>query len=66
MQEYQARVIVERDELSDKLQRLYTFILSPKFNDLEVDEKLRMSCQYAYMKSYYEILKLRILFFKES
>lgn len=60
---WKARVMDERAGLEHRLQRLISFIESPRFDKLtDVDQRL-LSEQFRYMRDYYETLGKRIIRF---
>lgn len=58
------RLLIERDELNEKLNKLRQFIESPKFVEIVTDEyqRLLLSKQESRMHEYLEILNERIRF----
>ena len=60
MPDYQLRVVAERDELRDRLERLETFIQGPKFPEVNVEEQHRLQTQADAMQLYLNILIDRI------
>ena len=61
MQEYQQRVVDEKNELDTKAKALSDFIgNSPMFETLDTDEQERMKLQNDIMWQYSEVLGLRI------
>lgn len=60
MQEYQNRVIEERQELDIKIGKLSDFTLSNKWADVLVDEQNRILKQLTAMVKYLHILDERI------
>lgn len=60
MQAYQERVVVERNELSEKCDKLRTFTNSKAFENLPYKERGRLTRQYLAMSSYLDILNERI------
>lgn len=66
MKEYQERVIEEKNELDEKINKLYDFIGSDEYNsDITVNQVLLLD-QFAIMKSYSNILLRRIEIFQGS
>lgn len=64
MEPHQLRVVNERDELKDKLDKLDIFINSDKFTELvETEEQHRLMRQANLMSSYLDVLNERILYF---
>ena len=60
MEDYKERVIAEKKELDDRLEKLTAFIISSRFNDLTFAEQRRLSKQKSIMFLYLCILKERI------
>ena len=61
MQEYQQRVIDEREELYDKLVNLNKFICGTAiFDSLDGDEQNRLRAQRFIMNEYADVLTSRI------
>ena len=50
--------IIEEDELSDRLERLYAFICSDTFKELDSTTRAMLAVQYSSMTAYYHILCL--------
>ena len=63
MQAYQERVVVERDELAEKLDKLRTFRHQEIFEMLPYQERGRLTRQLMAMSSYLDILNERIAAF---
>jgi hypothetical protein len=64
MQPFQQRVIEERRELRDKLDKLNEFVETAMFNKLPHVEKGRMLRQRSLMADYAEVLDERIANFR--
>lgn len=60
MQTYQHRVIEERDQLTDKFEKLAAFLAGPIFPTLNVKEQERLQKQFNIMDKYITILNERI------
>ena len=60
MEEHVKRLVVERDELSDKLKKLSGFMKSDTFKKLDEDDKMILKIQKDSMKAYKRALGLRI------
>ena len=60
MKPYQERVLVERDELVDRISRLGPFIASDMFKQLPGAEQERMRRQLDIMVQYRDVLLERI------
>ena len=65
MQEYQERVIVEKQELAKKVIALFNFLCGEVINSLHPDEQVRLRQQYKYMTLYLDVLSERIANFGE-
>ncbi len=65
MEPWQERVVVEREELEEKIQKLEAFIRSPGYASVLHDERYRLHQQMFYMGEYSRILADRIAVFKE-
>lgn len=63
MMAHQERVIEERRELVEKLEKLKAFFSSPVYDKLETDEQARLQEQSVYMDQYAEVLQRRIAAF---
>lgn len=63
MQAHEQRVVDERKELGEKLNKLKSFIMSPILKTLPPDEQSRLDRQYDAMLAYYNILGERISHF---
>lgn len=57
---YQIRVEAERDALSDKIDKLRTFVNSATYVGLPYEERGRLTRQYMAMSDYLDILTERI------
>lgn len=66
MQPHQMRVVLEKDELDDKLSKLKLFISGTVFSALESAEQLRLVRQARIMEEYSSILEERVANFKEN
>lgn len=60
MQAFQQRVIDERTELDDRIERLSIFISGHLFRTLPSDERSRLRSQHSIMLMYSNILTTRI------
>ena len=60
MQEYQKRVIQEKNDLDEKLNGLYVFLNSDASDNLDGKDKTLLVEQSCIMASYLAILKTRI------
>jgi len=65
MQPHQQRVVEEKQQLDDKISKLWSFICSDKFDTIvsDVDERSRLTRQYEVMHQYSGILAERIAAF---
>ena len=63
MEAYQKRVVEEKKELDEKLEKLIVFLDSDKFDRLPPEEQDRMSRQQEVMEEYSDILGERIAAF---
>jgi hypothetical protein len=67
MQPHQQRVVDEKNELGEKLDKLKAFIeTNPIFKTLHVAERGRLNRQFDAMAEYSRILSQRIAAFSES
>lgn len=57
---YQLRILVEKMDLDDKIERLNTFIETPQFSKLHIAEQSAMGAQSTHMQVYSNILGERI------
>jgi hypothetical protein len=60
MEAYQERVITERDQLSDKINKLRTFLLGAQFAGLPLADRHLLKRQFLVMEEYRDILNERI------
>ena len=65
MEPYQQRVVDEKKELDERLEKLWRFMDTPRFVELMVDECIMMRIQARVMKHYSDILGERIEAFVE-
>jgi hypothetical protein len=63
MQPHEERVVAEKDELDEKIQKLVAFMGGTIFASLSDDERSRLSIQLQHMNGYSEILGQRIAAF---
>ncbi len=59
MKPFQKRVVDEKTELDDRLEKLNAFITKPKF-EVDADELHRLKNQASVMQTYSRILRQRI------
>jgi hypothetical protein len=64
MQEWQERVVAERDELCVKLAKLRAFKLTPEYAASPHDQRRLLEQQSETMQTYADILGARIALFK--
>ena len=65
MEAYQEKIILEKNELKEKTDKLGSFILdNPVYQALEEEEKLLLNEQHFHMCNYLDILEKRIKKFK--
>lgn len=60
MQDFVKRLIIERDELNDKWEKLRDFIATNKYDNLDNENKMLLSTQFNIMGAYLCILERRI------
>ena len=63
MTPYQQRVVAEREDLVDKLDKLSEFLKGDVYRSLPADERERLARQYNIMVSYSNVLVERIIHF---
>ena len=63
MQPHQMRVVIEKQDLDDKIEKLSIFIKGPIYTSLAGAEQLRLNNQFAYMVAYSNCLGERIAAF---
>lgn len=64
MQPHQQRVVDEKNELGDKLEKLLTFLQTDFYKTLREEERELLYFQSQVMEDYYEVLQQRIELFK--
>ena len=64
MQEFQERVVTEKAELDEKIDRLDTFRAGTVFPTLPSDEQDRLNKQLSFMRQYSGVLADRIAAFQ--
>jgi hypothetical protein len=57
---YQERVVEEKGELDVKIGKLFEFVESERFDEVEAQERLRLVRQLSVMREYSGILGVRI------
>ena len=60
MEDFKKRLVVERDELDDKIAKLEAFIGSTRFEDLDERNRKLLVTQCGVMRQYSTILNVRI------
>lgn len=63
LQPFHARVISERDELSDRLDKLRAFYSTTTYKNLPIEERSRLVRQELHMGQYLSVLNERIAAF---
>lgn len=63
MEAHQERVITEKADLDEKIEKLRVFFTTPLFGGLDGAEQDRLSRQFSYMCSYSAVLEERIAAF---
>lgn len=66
LQPHQQRVVAEKSELDERLNKLLAFTLTPIFASLPVDEQGRLRKQAHYMQAYSNVLDQRIAAWSQS
>jgi hypothetical protein len=64
VQTHQERVVTEKKELDEKIEKLDTFRAGTIFPTLEEDEQNRLNLQLSFMRSYSGVLAERIAAFE--
>ncbi len=65
MEAFLERMIVEKDELQDKVAKLEIFIDGEKFKELKGLEQVYLKEQLKFMKGYLSVLRQRINFYNK-
>lgn len=65
MEAFVERMIVEKDELQDKVTKLENFINGEKFKELKGLEQVYLKEQLKFMKCYLSVLRQRINFYNK-
>jgi hypothetical protein len=60
MEDFQKRVVEEKDALVEKMNKLDPFLSTPTYANLPPDEQSRLSRQYLIMQLYAQVLEERI------
>lgn len=63
MEEFEKRVIKEKEELDEKIKKLTDFLDTKIFENLDEDNSLLLEYQFVTMKEYSKILEDRISYF---
>ena len=59
------RIVVEKDELQDKVTKLENFINGEKFKELKGLEQVYLKEQLKFMRGYLSVLRQRINFYNK-
>ncbi|WP_336182027.1 crAss001_48 related protein [Fusobacterium polymorphum] len=65
MEAFIERIVVEKDELQDKVTKLENFINGEKFKELKGLEQVYLKEQLKFMKGYLSVLRQRINFYNK-
>ena len=65
MEAFVERMIVEKDELQDKVTKLENFINGEKFRELRGLEQVYLKEQLKFMRGYLSVLRQRINFYNK-
>ena len=65
MEAFVERMIVEKDELQDKVTKLENFINGEKFKELKGLEQVYLKEQLSFMRGYLSMLRQRINFYNK-
>lgn len=65
MEAFVERMIVEKDELQDKVTKLENFVTGEKFKELKRLEQVYLKEQLKFMKGYLSVLRQRINFYNK-
>lgn len=65
MEAFVERIIVEKDELQDKVTKLENFVTGEKFKELKGLEQVYLKEQLKFMKGYLSVLRQRINFYNK-
>ena len=57
---HQQRVVTERDELAERLEKLLSFLQTPTFIGLDQSERIRLRLQAHHMQGYMSVLGERV------
>ena len=65
MEAFIERMIVEKDELQDKVTKLENFVNGEKFKELKGLEQVYLKEQLSFMRGYLSVLRQRINFYNK-
>ncbi|WP_336014728.1 crAss001_48 related protein [Fusobacterium polymorphum] len=65
MESFVERMIVEKDELQDKVTKLENFVNGEKFRELRGLEQVYLKEQLKFMRGYLSVLRQRINFYNK-
>ena len=65
MESFVERMIVEKDELQDKVTKLENFVNGEKFKELRGMEQVYLKEQLSFMRGYLSVLRQRINFYNK-
>lgn len=65
MESFVERMIVEKDELQDKVTKLENFVNREKFRELRGLEQVYLKEQLKFMRGYLSVLRQRINFYNK-
>jgi len=65
MEAFVERMIVEKDELQDKVTKLENFVNGEKFKELKGLEQVYLKEQLSFMRGYLSVLRQRINFYNK-
>lgn len=65
MEAFIERIVVEKDELQDKVTKLENFVTGEKFKELKGLEQVYLKEQLKFMKGYLSVLRQRINFYNK-
>lgn len=65
METFVERMIVEKDELQDKVTKLENFVNGEKFRELRGLEQVYLKEQLKFMRGYLSVLRQRINFYNK-
>ena len=65
MEAFVERMIVEKNELQDKVTKLENFVNGEKFKELKGLERVYLKEQLTHMRAYLSVLRQRITFYNK-